>query len=88
LIPIFTHIRGSITIPFMAIQTRDSIFSVVVSHDDTRIVSSSIAKSVQMWGASTGTELQHLYGHLDFINSVAFSSNDMSIVSGSDDNSV
>ena len=41
-----------------------------------------------MWDASTGTELVTLIGHTDQVNSVAFSTDDTHIVSGSHDKSV
>ena len=58
------------------------------SHDDLHIVSGSYDKSVRVWDASTGAELQQLNGHTGWVNSVAFSHDGFRIVSGSDDKSV
>jgi WD40 repeat protein len=49
-----------------------------------QIVSGSFDKSVRVWDASTGVELKVLKGHTKWVNSVAFSSDGMQIVSGSD----
>ena len=40
------------------------------------------------WNATTGAELQHLIGHTNYVISVAFSHDDIYIVSGSNDKSV
>ena len=47
-----------------------------------------VDKSVRVWDASTGETLKVLEGHTDYVMSVAFSSDDSRIVSGSDDKSV
>ena len=44
--------------------------------------------SLQVWDASTDTELQQLNGHTDTVTSVAFSHDGIHIVSGSSDKSV
>ena len=44
--------------------------------------------SVRLWDASTGAPLQQFNGHTDWVNSVAFSHDDIHIVSGSFDKSV
>ena len=51
-------------------------------------VSGSLDKSVRVWDATTGAELQHFNGHSDNVNSVVFSHDGVHIVSGSHDNSV
>ena len=76
------------TTPLMAIQTNGWISSVAFSHDGVHIVSGSSDKSVQVWDAATGAELQQLNGHTDHVNSVAFSHDGIHIVSGSSDESV
>jgi WD40 repeat protein len=43
---------------------------------------------VRVWDASTGAELNVLKGHTDSVNSVAFSTDGMRIVSGSYDKTV
>ncbi|KIM75212.1 hypothetical protein PILCRDRAFT_13772 [Piloderma croceum F 1598] len=65
-----------------------TVRSVAFSSDGTCIVSGSSDNSVQVWDASTGTELKMLNGHTDYVRSVAFSSDGTRIVSGSSDNSV
>jgi WD40 repeat protein len=51
-------------------------------------VSGSDDKTVRVWDASTGAELNVLRGHTDSVNSVAISRDGMRIVSGSDDKTV
>ena len=53
-----------------------------------RIVSGSSDKTVRVWDASTGAELNVLQGHTDWVHSVAFSMDGMRIVSGSEDKTV
>ncbi|KAF5319683.1 hypothetical protein D9619_008889 [Psilocybe cf. subviscida] len=86
-IPSFTHRKPSDT-PLIKIQTGSSVNSIAFSPDDTHIVSGSDDKSVQVWDASTGAQLQVLNGHTSWVNSVAFSSDGTHIVSGSHDRSV
>ena len=61
------------TTPLITIQTNGGIHSVAFSHNGIYIVSGSNYYSVQVWDASTGTELQQLNGHTDWVKSVAFS---------------
>ena len=51
-------------------------------------MSGSDDKSVQVWDALTGVELRELKGHTRWVNSIAFLSDGMQIMSGSDDKSV
>ena len=51
-------------------------------------MSGSNDRSVRVWDVSKGVELRVLEGHTRLVYSVAFSSNDMQIVSGSMDGSV
>ncbi|KAF5319337.1 hypothetical protein D9619_008898 [Psilocybe cf. subviscida] len=86
-IPAFTHRKPSDT-PLIKIQTGSSVKSVAFSSDGTHIVSGLLDRSVRVWDASTGAQLQVLNGHSGTVNSVAFSSDGTHIVSGSHDNSV
>ena len=65
-----------------------SVMAVAVSPDGKQIVSGSYDKSVRVWDASTGDELNVLKGHRDLVRSVAFSPDGKQIVSGSYDQSV
>jgi WD40 repeat protein len=56
--------------------------------DGTRIVSGSRDRSVRIWDALTGKEIQKLDGHTGPVSSVAFSPDGTRVVSGSDDESV
>jgi WD40 repeat protein len=51
-------------------------------------VSGSYDKTVRIWDASTGAELNVLKGHTSWVNSVAISRDGMRIVSGSYDKTV
>jgi WD40 repeat protein len=62
---------------------RVRVNSVAISRDGMRIVSGSYDKTVRMWDASTGAELNVLKGHTNWVNSVAISRDGMRIVSGS-----
>ena len=87
-IPIFTHTKGSIDLPFMAVSARAAINSVAFSSEGTRIVSGSYSGFVEVWDASTGAKVKELKGHTDQVRSVALSSDGTRIVSGSYDRSV
>ncbi|KAJ7213360.1 hypothetical protein C8J57DRAFT_1602078, partial [Mycena rebaudengoi] len=66
----------------------DGVNSVTFSPDGTRIVSGSDDKTVQIWDATTGTEVTKMEGHSYIVKSVAFSPDGTRVVSGSSDNSV
>ncbi|KZP21272.1 hypothetical protein FIBSPDRAFT_1044227 [Athelia psychrophila] len=67
----------------------DSVRSVAISPDGTKIVSGSADKTVRVWDAVTGqATLPPLAGHEDNVYSVAFSPDGTKIVSGSDDKTV
>ena len=61
------------------------VTSVAFSPDGQRIVSGSADKTVKIWDANSGEELQTLTGHDDDGWSVAFSPDGQRLVSGSAD---
>lgn len=63
-----------------------NVKSVAFSRDGTQIVSGS--EAVRLWDASTGQQVNVLYGHVGRVNSVGFSSDGTRIVSSSDDKSI
>ncbi|KIJ24910.1 hypothetical protein M422DRAFT_194154, partial [Sphaerobolus stellatus SS14] len=68
---------------------KDAVRSVAFSPDETKIISGSDDKTVQIWNASTGQSLkQPLEGHQSSVYSVAFSNDGTKIVSGSSDSIV
>jgi len=59
--------------------------SVAFSPDGKQIVSGGADKTLIIWDANTGKELQKLRGHTGPVKSVAFSPDGKQVVSGSDD---
>ena len=63
----------------MQLHTHDSMtrFDMMMiswhCQDGKRVVSGSVDKTVRIWDADTGREVQKLEGHYDRVNSVAFS---------------
>lgn len=49
------------------------------------MVSGSSDRTVKLWDAMTGSEVQSMEGHSGSVNSVVFSPNGQSVVSGSGD---
>ena len=66
----------------------ETVYSVAFSPDGTRIVSGSSDKSVRVWNALTGAEMNVLNDHTKAVNSVAFAPDGTRIASGSSDKSV
>ncbi|KAG8817772.1 hypothetical protein FRC18_000362 [Serendipita sp. 400] len=67
----------------------DNIYTVAVSLDGHRIVSSSDGKTIRLWGADTGQPLgEPLRGHNSSVLSVSFSPDGRRIVSGSSDETI
>ena len=62
--------------------------SVSFSPDGKRIVSGSSDKTIRIWDATTGKELETLEGHTIAVNSVSFSPDGKRIVSGSYDRTI
>jgi len=78
----------AVTWPVMEkiIHTNDSVRSVAISPDGSRIVSGSDDEMILVWDAETGKQLgAPLRGHTDRVSSVAFSPDGSRIVSGSHD---
>ena len=68
-------------------KEEQNIFSATFSHDGKLVATAS--NTVQLWDARTGEPvLTQFIGHTDTVFSVAFSPDDKSIVSGSDDQTV
>ncbi|KAJ1568394.1 hypothetical protein HK096_006644, partial [Nowakowskiella sp. JEL0078] len=63
----------------------DSVYSVAVLPNDSKIVLGSANKSIKFWHSSSGQWLRDILGHSGNVNSVAFSHDGLCIVSGSDD---
>ena len=61
------------------------VSSVAFSHDGKQVVSGSWDKTLRIWDAVTGKEVQKLEGHSHWVNSVAFSHDGKQVVSGSND---
>jgi WD40 repeat protein len=58
------------------------------SHDGRMIVTAGADRSIRVWDTDTGKLIGIETPHADFVNSVEFSADDKSILSGSDDQSV
>ena len=65
-----------------------NVVSVSFSPDGSRIVSASWDKTIRIWDAASGVELQILEGHTDWVNSVSFSPDGSRIVSASSDKTI
>src|SRR5260370_19005753 len=64
------------------------VWSVVWSHDGTRIASAGVDETVQVWDANTGSPFYTYKGHRGGVSSVTWSPDDYSIASASYDNTV
>ena len=65
------------------------VVSVAFSPDGTKVVSSSLDKTVRLWDAETGKAIGEAWeGHSDYVSSVAFSPDGTKVVSGSSDKTV
>ncbi|KAF8153266.1 hypothetical protein B0H34DRAFT_800488 [Crassisporium funariophilum] len=82
-IPVFTHTAGMVVLPLMTILAAELVTAVAVSNNGSQIVSGLFDGTMQVWDASTGTEVRALKGHLSRVKMLAFSSNDSQILSGS-----
>src|SRR5260370_6129390 len=66
----------------------EPVWSVVWSHDGTRIASAGVDETVQVWDANTGSPFYTYKGHRGGVYSVMWSPDDYSIASASYDNTV
>jgi WD40 repeat protein len=66
----------------------DSVTSVALSADGTRLASASHDRTVRLWDAATGAPLQTLEGHTDGVTSVALSADGTRLASASGDRTV
>lgn len=64
---------------------QDQVSSVVLSADQTKVVTGSWDNAIRVWNAQTGELEQTLVGHESLINSIAISSDGTTLVSASDD---
>jgi WD40 repeat protein len=61
---------------------------VVFSDDNSRVASGSSDKTIRIWDAQTGSCLQMLEGHEDWVNLVVFSHDSSRVASGSFDKTI
>jgi WD40 repeat protein len=64
-----------------------TLYSFALSHDGTKIVTTSEDAEIQVWNAKTGDELTPLQGHTDSVLSAAFSPTENLVATGSKDKS-
>lgn len=62
-----------------------SVYSVAFSPDNSRILTGSFDKTVQLWDANSGELIRIFSGHTSSVNSVAFSPDGLKGLSGSND---
>ncbi|KIK64685.1 hypothetical protein GYMLUDRAFT_160895 [Collybiopsis luxurians FD-317 M1] len=75
--------KGPGTMQVALLQATGEVHSVAYSSDGTRIVSGSSDRTVRIWDATTGTQIDDpLHGHHGSVYSVAFSPDGTRIVSG------
>jgi WD40 repeat protein len=64
---------------------QDLVSSVVLSADQTKVVTGSWDNTIRVWNAQTGKLEQSLAGHERLVNSIAISDDGTNLVSASDD---
>ncbi|MDQ6662350.1 MAG: WD40 repeat domain-containing protein, partial [Chloroflexota bacterium] len=66
----------------------DSVWSVVFSADEQRLISSSDDQTIRIWDVQSGRQLQTLQGHTNRVRTLALSADGTVLASGSDDQTV
>ena len=64
------------------------VLAVVLTPDDTQVVSASKDKTLKVWALRSGTELRTLAGHRDSVNAVALTPDGTQVVSASSDDTL
>ena len=80
--------RGDGRVPADAGGARESVYSVCVSADGSRLFSGSDDNTIKVWDVATGACLQTLEGHANAVYSVCVSADGSRLFSGSDDNTI
>jgi WD40 repeat protein len=84
-ISVFQDIRAEDPEIAVLLGHSDYVYGAAYSPDGTRVVSASRDKSIRVWDARTGVQMQVLMGHTDRVNSAAYSPDGTRIVSASRD---
>ncbi|NEO73146.1 WD40 repeat domain-containing protein [Moorena sp. SIO3H5] len=66
----------------------DSVNAVVVTPDDTRVISGSSDHTLKVWNLNTAAEIRTLTGHSAPVNAVAVTPDGTRVISGASDNTV
>jgi WD40 repeat protein len=66
-------------------EHEDLVHSVVLSSDQTKVVTGSWDNTIKVWNAQTGELDKTLVGHENLVNSIAISADGKTLVSASDD---
>ncbi|MCB1490304.1 MAG: hypothetical protein KDJ77_00610 [Rhodobiaceae bacterium] len=69
----------------LVIRHPNSVTSIAVTDDGTRVVTGSIDATARLWDASTGNLIRELKGHSDRVFAVAITPDGKRIATGSDD---
>lgn len=84
-------LNGPADSPFSMVQSwfsSQSIFSIAISPDGTRLASGGSEQPIKIWNLKTGKQSNILAGHSDAVKSVAFSPDGKSLASGSRDGTI
>lgn len=66
----------------------DSVNTVAVTPDGTKIISGSSDHTIKVWDLNTGTEILTLIGHTSPVNAVTITPDGTRVISGASDNTV